>query len=146
MRKRKKNAAAMALAKRSATKRYKTMTDAERSEQGRRAAASRRDRQPKGPWYGLVALPADYVWHGAAHAAKVLDEAHADSANVVFWSRNRAEVVSRSQEDDLCDRTTLIVEQDWDPHAFRIIREYRPDTERQLRALRTVLDSEGGQS
>lgn len=43
----KKNKAAVALAELSRRKRMKTMTAAERSEQGRKAVASRRDRQPK---------------------------------------------------------------------------------------------------
>jgi hypothetical protein len=41
----KKNPAAVALARLSARKRYRTMTSEQRSEQGRRAVASRRDRQ-----------------------------------------------------------------------------------------------------
>ena len=47
MTKPKKNPAAVALAELSRRKRMKTMTAAERSEQGRRAVNSRRDRQPK---------------------------------------------------------------------------------------------------
>ena len=43
----KKNPAAVALAELSRQKRMKTMTFAERSKQGRRAVAARRDRQPK---------------------------------------------------------------------------------------------------
>src|SRR5579872_4573258 len=104
----KKNPAAVALAQLSKRKRMKSMTPEQRSEQGKKAVASRRDRQ-KGPWYGLLLLPADYVWRGTAHADKVLDELHSDSLHVVFWSQNRAEVVARSQEEDLRDRVTDIV-------------------------------------
>jgi hypothetical protein len=113
----------------------KTMTAAERSEQGRRAVMSRRDRN-KGPWYGLVALPSDYQWRGVKHASKVLDAAAANSAEVLFWSQDRKEVVSRSQEEDLRDRDTLIIEQGWNPNAFTINRTFQPDTDAMQRMLR----------
>jgi hypothetical protein len=101
-------------------------------------------KQQKGPWYCLVVLPADYRWKGTRHAAKVLDEALSDSGKVVFWPTDKKEVIKRSQEPDLIDRVTLIIEQDWDPKAFRLIREYQPDTARQINGLRAVLD--GGQA
>src|ERR1035437_4944719 len=78
MTKPKKNPAAVALAELSRRKRMKTLTPAQRSEQGRRAVMSRRDRQKPARWFGLVALPADYEWHGAAHASKVLDQVDAN--------------------------------------------------------------------
>ncbi len=68
----------------------------------------------------MIALPKDYTWRGVAHASRVLDEAHADSANVIVWSASRADVVARAQGEDLRDRTTLIIEQDWDPRAFAL--------------------------
>jgi hypothetical protein len=134
----KKNPAAVALAQLSRRKRMKTMTPAQRSEQGRRAVMSRRDRN-KGPWYGLVALPAAYVWKGAAHASKVLDAATANSAEVLLWSQDRKEVVARAQEEDLRDRDTLIIEQDWNPNAFTINRTFQPDTDAMQRLLRVDL-------
>jgi hypothetical protein len=142
----KKNPAASALAELSRRKRMATMTPEQRSAQGKRAVAARRDRQPKGQWYGLIVLPADYVWKGTEHAAKVLDEAESDSSSVRFWSTDRAEVVKRSQEPDLIDRDTFIIEQEWDPKAFRLIREYAPDARRQVRALNRVIDKKKGES
>jgi hypothetical protein len=127
---------------------HESMTPAQRVARGKRAAAARwhKSKPPAkaGPWYGLVALPADYVWKGAAHASKVLDAARADSANVVFSSQNRKEVVARSQMEDLRDRFTLIDEYPYNPHALHIKWEYEPDMEAMKRLLR--VDVEGGKS
>jgi hypothetical protein len=94
-------------------------------------------------WYGLVALPADYVWRGVAYAVRVLDEIYANP-EVILWSRNPAEVVERSHRRDLCDRVALFIEVDYDPTRFTIQREFRPDVDAQLKGLRAVLHVEGG--
>jgi ribosomal protein L22 len=136
MAKKTKNKAAVALAELSRRKRMRDLTPEQRSAQGKKAVASRRDRQKSTRWYGLIALPADYVWKGAAHASKVLDAATANSAEVLFWSQDRAKVNARAQQKDLRDRDTLIIEQDWNPNAFTLQREYKPDADALQRMLR----------
>src|ERR1035438_6275305 len=88
-----KNAAAMALAEISRRSRMKNLTAAQRSEQGRKAVASRRDRQ-KGPWFVLLVYPKDYLRRGVVHAVAEMI-AH---PRVEFWSQDKAEVVAKSQE------------------------------------------------
>jgi hypothetical protein len=142
---RKKNPAAVELGKLGARAQRQKYTKAERSEQARRAVNSRRDRQ-KGPWYGLIVFPEDFAWKGTIQAAPVIDEMHADTVKVVFWSQNRAEVVAYTQKAEFEDRITDIIEQGWDPRLFTIRREYQPDTESQLKVMRVVLDCQGGES
>jgi hypothetical protein len=137
-------AAAVALGRLGGLRRAQTTTPEQRSAQGRMAVASRRDRQPKGPWFGLVVLPVGYKWKGTRHASAVLDEAHANTAEVLFWSQDRAEVKARSQQEDLRDRITLIVSQEWNPCAFTIQREFKPDAGAQVAALRSLVDDERG--
>ncbi len=40
---------------------------------------------------------------------------------------------------------TEIIEVPYDPNRFTIKREYKPDVGRQLKGLRAVLDTDGGQ-
>lgn len=144
---RKKRTPAAEFGRQGGLTRAKRMTPEQRSAAARRAVNTRYGKtEPKPIWYGLVALPADYVWHGTEHAAKVLDEATSDTGKVVFWSQDKTEVIKKSQEPDYVDRTTIIIEQDWDPKSFRLVREYEPDTDAQLKGLRAVLDTDGGQS
>lgn len=97
-------------------------------------------KKPTGTWYGIIVLPDDYVWKGSEHASKVLDQIEADTGNVLFWSQDRAEIRRKLRELDAQDRIAHTIEQDWNPHAFRVIREYAPDTDRQVKALRGVLN------
>jgi hypothetical protein len=146
-----KNPAAVALARKSVRARLASLTPEQRSTQAKNAVLTRwRKAKPPSKWYGLLLLPADYQWHGTAHAAKVLDEAYANP-QVVLWSADRAEVVARAQQEDLRDRDTLVIEQDWDPRAFTIKHEYQPEVGRQIEALQDLqhLDTgevAGGQS
>ena len=94
----------------------------------------------KGLWYGLIVFPEGYKWRGTKHAASVLDAINANpSEYLVAWSRNRAEMVARSQKPDLQDRVTDVIELDWDSSRFQIRFAYQPDTESQVSALRAVL-------
>jgi hypothetical protein len=139
---------AVAMGRKGGKARMRTLTPERRSEIARHAVLTRygKAKPPSkaGPWYGLVALPADYAWKGAAHASKVLDAARADSANVVFSSQDRKEVFARSQMRDLRDRVTLIDEYPYNPQALHIKWEYTPDMEAMKRLLR--VDVEGGKS
>ena len=139
--------AAVAMAKRATD----SLTPEQRTERARKAVNARW-RKAKPPseqkpdrWYELVALPADYVWRGAAHAAEVLAEVDANP-EVILASHDRAEIVARSNQRDLRDRTTLIIERDYNPKGFTIQREFKPDVGAQLKGLRAVLDTDGGKS
>ncbi|MCX6632459.1 MAG: hypothetical protein NTW28_33050, partial [Candidatus Solibacter sp.] len=132
---------------------HESMTPAQRVARGKLAAAARWHKTKTPPvagasrWYGLVALPADYVWKGVAHASKILDAAEAvpelinletePSKPARCWSEDRKEVVARSREEDLRDRVPLVIEHDWDPRALPPITwEYAPDMEAMKRLLR----------
>src|SRR5206468_2291206 len=127
MAERRKSRAAITLGRMSG----KNLTNEQRIERAR-TAAQKRWRKAKAPatqpcrWYGLLLLPADYEWKGTEHAAKVLDAAYARPESIL-WSRDRAEVVERSQQADLRDRNVLIIDVDYDPTRFTIQREYKPD-------------------
>jgi len=103
-------------------------------------------KKPTGTWYGIIVLPDDYVWKGSEHACKVMDEIEADTGNVIFWSQDRTEIRRKLRELDVQDRTAYTIEQEWNPSAFRIAREYTPDSARQVKALRAVLATEGGEA
>jgi hypothetical protein len=145
-----KDPAAVALAAKSVAVRMK-WPKKKRVEQGRRAVASRRDRQPKGPWYGLLVYPKDYRWRGRAHLSRLLDKMHADPSHqrpdipkVEFWSPNRADVVAKANTPKYRYRATDVIEQAWNPDSFSIRRESKVDPDAQLKALRAVLKSDGG--
>src|ERR1035441_6179505 len=95
-----KDSNAVAMGRKGGKARMKTLTPERRSEIARLGAYARNgtgkpsSSAKPGRWYGLVALPADYVWKGVAHASKVLDQLHA-SPEVILWSRDRAEVTAR---------------------------------------------------
>jgi hypothetical protein len=114
--------------------RMKKKTPEERSEQARRAAASRRDRQPKGPWYGLILYPKDYVWRGAKDAIKVLNEMYSNP-KVVFWSQDKQEVLAKANGPQYRNRLSEVIEQDWDPRAFTLKRVFAPDADAARQAL-----------
>lgn len=141
---------AVALGRKGGKARLKTMTPERRREIARMGAAATNAKLHGTPipvvqparWYGLVALPAGYQWRGVAAAT---DELHSNP-EVILWSRDRAEVVERLQQADMRDRITDIIDVDFDPTRFTIQREYARDVGRQLKGLRAVLDTEGGQS
>jgi len=139
--------AAVAMAKRATD----SLTPEQRKERGRNAvnARWRKAKSPSTPqrdrWYELVALPADYVWRGTAHAAEVLAEVDANP-EVILASHDRAEIIARSNRRDLRNRTTLIIERAYNPNGLTIQREYKPDAGAQLKGIRAVLDTDGGKS
>jgi hypothetical protein len=115
--------------------RMKHKTPEQRSEQARRAAASRRDRQPKGPWFGVILYPENFVWRGVKHAIKVLDDMH-NNPQVVFWSQDLQEARAVTREYNLeGSRMAEIIEQAWDPSAFRLTPQYKPDADAARQAL-----------
>lgn len=127
----KKNPAAVALAKRSREVRMKNMTSEQRSEQGRRAVNSRRDRQKPGQtnpekWYGLFAC---------------------DDPNfpeLIMYSRDKAELRQRAKAED---RALVIEDLDYDPQVrIPIVPKYEPDTAARLQALQDLqlLDADTG--
>jgi hypothetical protein len=151
----KRNAAAVALGRRSGL----SLTAAQRTERGRRAAAARwrKAKPPAAPkpgrWYGLLLIPEDLhplkpgeegFVGGIRATAKRLDMAQA-CPQVILWSQNRDEVIARQRQED---RWTEIIDLDYDPTRFTIQREYKPDVGAQLKGLRAVLDpeDEGGRS
>jgi len=154
-----KNPAAVALGRKGGKARLKTLTPERRSEIASHANRVRYGKaEPPatakpGRWYGLILIPEDpnppkpgdkdFVG-GVGRWAKRLDKAHANP-QIVLWSHDRAEVVERSQQEDLRDRATDIIDVDYDPTRFTLQSEYRPDVGRQLKALRALLDTEGGQ-
>ena len=128
-----------------------SLTSAQRTQRARNAVNARWCKAkpaatpPPDRWYELVALPADYVWRGTAHAAEVLAEVDANP-EVILASHDRAEIVARSQKKDLRNRETLIIERAYNPKGFTMQREFKPDVGAQLKGLRAVLDTEGGKS
>lgn len=137
-----KNPAAVALGRRGAKARLKSLTSEQRSAQARLAVQARwskiNGKPQEATWYGLLLLPVRAP-HSAADFGKMVDEANA-APQVLFWSQERSEVVKRSQEPDLDDRYTVIIEQGWNPKAFAIRRTFGPDAE----ALKRMLQA-GGQ-
>ena len=135
----KKNPAAVALGKMGVKTRMK-WSKAKRVAQARKAIASRRDRQKKGPWFGVILFPADYQWRGVEHLAKTVDEVYSDvSARVVFWSRSRDEARARARQENLAGKWAEVVEQDWDPKSFTLVAEFVPNPERQMRAVKKLV-------
>jgi len=131
----KKNPAAVALAQRSARKRYQIMTADERSEQGRRAVNSRRDRQKPARWDGKAeppSAPNPDRWYGV----------FARDGELLMFSRDKLELRQRARaEEGAC----LIEELDYDPrNRVPIVPKYEPDTAACLRALQDlqVLDTD----
>ena len=126
-----KNPAALALARKSVRSRMKSKTPEQRSIQAQRAAQTRW-RKAKPPatqpsqWYGLFALD---------------DPNHPEK---IAWSRNRQELVERARMID--DRTTVIFDLDYDPGKLTIVREFAPDVEREVAALKALVTEEGDQS
>jgi hypothetical protein len=118
----KKNPAAVALAKRSARKRYQTMTAAERSEQGRRAVNSRRDRQRAEP----PSVPNPDRWYGV----------FARDGELLMFSRDKLELRQRARAEE---RACLIEELGYDPRTrLPIVPKYEPDTAACLQALQDL--------
>jgi hypothetical protein len=125
--------AAQALGALGVKARKKQFTPAQKSAQARAAAASRWDRQK--PWFGVALYPADYVWRGAKHAIKVLDEMRSNP-QVVVWTQDRQEARAEARKYNLKgSRMAEIIEQAWDPTAFRLVREYKPDADAAKQAL-----------
>lgn len=150
MKKKKKSPAKLPAAVALGGRSGKRLTKAQRKERGLNAVNARwrkakPDATPPDRWYELVALPADYVWRGTAHAAEVLADVDSNP-EVILSSHDRAEVIARSNQRDLRDRTTLIIERDYNPKGFTIQREFKPDVGAQLKGLRAVLDMDGGKS
>jgi hypothetical protein len=130
MAKEQKNPAAVALALRSAKARLKSMTPAQRSEQGRRAVQARWRKAkppadaPTGRWWGLFIVDDD------------------TDQPKVFWSRNRDEVIARSR----LEEGGYIIDVDYDPTKFVIVREFAPDVGAQVNALSVLINTEERQS
>jgi hypothetical protein len=149
MSQKRKDPHAVAMGRKGGKARLTKISPERRSEIARHAVLTRYGKakptaapQP-GRWFGLVALPVDYVWHGTAHASKVLDEAIHSHPEVLLWSQDRAVVVARSQQKDLRDRTTIVIDLDYDPSRLTIQREFKPDVGAQLKALKSLLDDTG---
>jgi hypothetical protein len=112
--------AAVAMARRATD----SLTPEQRTQRARNAVNARWRRAklpngaPPGTWYGLVLIPEDpnppkpddkdFVG-GVSAGMKLLNKALANP-EVVFWSRNRAEVVTHSQKKEWRDRWTEIIE------------------------------------
>ena len=156
-----KNAGAVAMGRKGGQARRRNLTPEQLSAIGRHGAATRygKSKPPSPPkparWYGLVlipedpnpAKPGDKDYHGnVAAQLKRLDQAHAHP-EMLLWSQNRDEVVARKRQEDLHDRWTEILDVDYDPTRFTVQREFKPNVDRQLKALLGLVDAEeGGQS
>jgi hypothetical protein len=147
-RKDRKDAAAVRLGQKGGKARLLTMTAEQRSASARNAVNARYNKssaQPK--WFGVVVVPLPENFSGGTPAlAKILDESNAQP-NVILWSRDREKARARAREVNTDDQTTgfaVLIEEDYDPARLTIQREFKPDAEAQLAALKVVI-GEGGQ-
>lgn len=131
---RKKNQAAVAMARLS----NEARTPEQRSAMARRAVQARW-RKAKAPATSRPAWYAQIVFNGLDHP------------EIVRWSRDVNELREQARNEPLPEgdneTASMFVKLDYNPSRLRIVREFRPDTGAQLRALRVLLDAdEGGQS
>lgn len=128
-----KNRAAVVLGRMGAKARMKSLTAEQRSEQGRRAVEARwrRAKPPTAPqptrWWGLL----------------VFDDPNKPKA--LMWSTDRAEIIARSRREDLAETHKMIVDVEYDPTRFTLVREFKPDVAEQVKALNALAGAGGKQ-
>lgn len=127
-----KNPAALTLAAISRKKRMKTMTPEQRSEQGRKAVAARRDRQkPLEPepqrFWGLFDAYDASAPGGVSRDPKLLQ-----------WSTDKNELRARVMQERDGIGIPEIEELDYDPRHVKLESNFKPDVTRQLDALRVL--------
>lgn len=142
----KKNPAAVALGLKSARSRMKNKTAEQRQEQARAASQARWAKaKPQAKlerWWGLVECPDLTDRWDAAGNPKPLPE-----PTLLKWSRDKQELrdeVRRLTAYPLPERNLSIIELAYNPRHLIVKREFAPNVEAQVKALRTLLAEEEG--
>ena len=121
-----KNAAAVALSKRQ----LQVCPPEERSARARSAVQARWNRakaksNPQSArWYGLFAIEDD-----------------PNHPQVLKWSRDRGEIQEASRKESQAGRAVMILDVDYDPTRFTMVREFRPDAAKQVEALKMLVNA-----
>jgi len=146
--KKKEPQTAASLGKRGGLARARNLTPEQRSASARHAVLTRygKTKPPSNnKWYGVVVVPLPEDFQMSA-LDKILDASNA-SPNVILWTRDRDAARAEAREVNTDDKTAgfaEVVEVDYDPTHLTLKREFKPDTEAQLRALKVI--SDGGRS